>query len=106
MKAKLKGTGFIVNVEPYYYEGWFMGYQDMTAPMGVVLYKPEDLIFGSEPDWDAYRREAAKDIVCAVLSAGMEQTDDKGKNFHSFEELAKASVKWADELIRLLKEEE
>lgn len=56
-------------------------------------------------DWEKFRREAAKDIVCAILSAGMEQTNDKNEHFHSFEELARVSVKWADELIKTLKED-
>lgn len=55
-------------------------------------------------DWPSFRREAAKDIVCAILSAGMEQTDDNNSHFHTFKELAAVSVKWADELIKQLKE--
>lgn len=55
-------------------------------------------------DWEKFRREAAKDIVCAILSAGMEQTNDKNEHFHSFEELARVSVKWSDELIKQLQE--
>lgn len=55
-------------------------------------------------DWSSFRREAAKDIVCAILSAGMDQTDDNNERFHTFEELAEVSVKWADTLIAKLKE--
>ena len=58
-----------------------------------------------ETDWPSFRREAAKDIVCAILSAGMEQTDDNNKYFHTFESLAESAVKWADELIKCLKDE-
>ena len=55
-------------------------------------------------DWSSFRREAAKDIVCAILSSGMNQTDDNNEHFHTFEELAEVSVKWADVLIAKLKE--
>ena len=53
---------------------------------------------------ESFRREAAKDIVCAILSAGMNQTDDNNEHFHTFEELAEVSVKWTDVLIAKLKE--
>ena len=56
-------------------------------------------------DWSSFRREAAKDIVCAIISAGMEQTDDNNQYFHTFESLAESAVKWADILIAKLKQE-
>ena len=56
-------------------------------------------------DWSSFRREAAKDIACAILSAGMEQTDDNNQYFHTFENLAESAVKWADTLIAKLKQE-
>lgn len=55
-----------------------------------------------EPDWSAFRREAAKDILCAILRSN--QTDDNDKPFCTFADLAKGSVACADELIKQLKE--
>lgn len=54
---------------------------------------------------ESFRREAAKDMVCAILSAGMNQTDDNNEHFHTFERLAEVSVEWADALIAKLKEQ-
>lgn len=59
---------------------------------------------GAAYNEESFRREAAKDIVCAILSAGMNQTDDNNEHFHTFEELAEVSVKWTDVLIAKLKE--
>ena len=107
MKARIRGTNIELDVQPFYDEtGYFSGFKD-----GYEYYRAADLVFPETPDWDktdwsSFRREAAKDIVCAILSAGMEQTNDKNEHFHSFEELARVSVKWADELIKQLKEDE
>lgn len=97
MKARLKGTDFTVDVTPYYSNGQFMGYQDTAAPPGVLLYEPERLDFISEPDWDAYRREAAKDL----LPFAAELRDHIGKP----EVFVKTAIELADELIRQLKED-
>ena len=66
-------------------------------------YPAQDVVL-IEPDWASFRREAAKDIVCAILSAGMNQTYDNDERFYTFERLAEVSVEWADTLIAKLKE--
>ena len=55
-------------------------------------------------DWEKFRREAAKDILCAVLAGGI-ANGAKGFDAQK-EELVDASIGVADELIRQLKEEE
>ena len=50
-----------------------------------------------EPDWSAFRREAAKDILCSMVSGG------HGIGWES--EQASHAIKFADELIKLLKQE-
>lgn len=54
-------------------------------------------------DWEKFRREAAKDILCAVLAGGLAN----GANGFDAqkEELVNASIDVADELIKQLREE-
>lgn len=47
-------------------------------------------------DWDAFRREVAKDLSCSLLNAGMRDT---------WAELARYAIKGADELIKQLRGE-
>ena len=93
--------GFVIDVE----QNRDGSYYDSVADL---VYEARELQFqfeGEPIDWQAFRREAAKDIVCAILSAGMEQTDDNNQHFHTFESLAESAVKWADTLIAKLKQE-
>lgn len=112
MKARLKGTDFTVDVKPYYSDGWFVGYQDMAAPPGVLLYKPEELDFGSEPDWEAYRKETAKAILAGMVSNKVcraHPDDDIEEELkaqkHAAKRAAYTAIIYADELVRQLKEE-
>ena len=104
MEIRLKYTGEVVKVsrECFSSDGQLLGYVigDPAAPGGEVYYSKEDV--AEAPDWVAYRREAAKDILCAILRSN--QTDDNNKPFRTFEDLAKGSVACADELIKQLKE--
>ena len=50
-------------------------------------------------DWDAFRREAAKDILCAMNCA-------PGPYMKSLQEAVHDAIKQADELIKQLKEDE
>lgn len=54
--------------------------------------KPKDTT-----DWDAFRREAAKDILCSMVSGGYGRGREK--------EQAKLAVEYADELIRQIWED-
>lgn len=54
-------------------------------------YRP----FQARVDWDAFRMEAAKDILCSLLNAGM---------LDKWENLARTAIKGADELIKQLRD--
>jgi hypothetical protein len=81
-----------------------------NAPAGkLVLCKKEDgtFTYGSmldleiveydTVDWSSFRREAAKDILCAMIQAGV---DDAWRN------VVPAAIEGADELIKQLREGE
>lgn len=59
--------------------------------------KPKDTT-----DWDAFRREAAKDILAGF--AGSVMMDDDILEDKTVKDLVKTAVMWADELIKQLKE--
>ena len=105
MKARNTKTGEIVTHFGYSKEWGTISFVDQSGILRQESYASgtwEIIDDGDGVDWDAFRREAAKDIVCAILSAGAQQTDDNDNHFYSFEELAKASVEWADTLIKQL----
>lgn len=58
---------------------------------------------GASCDWEAFRREAAKEILCAVLAGGV-ANGAKGFDAQK-EELIAVSIEMSDELIKQLKEE-
>lgn len=96
MKAKVIKTGEVVEV-----------YQTTTGWASVNLnktrfFKETELDFDYR-EWEVFRREAAKDILCAVLAGGIAN----GANGFDVqkEELINASIGVADELIKQLKEE-
>lgn len=93
--------GFVIDVEEKVDGSYYDGITDLVYEARELQFQKQDCNI----DWSTFRREAAKDIVCAILSAGMEQTDDNNEYFHTFENLAKTAVSWADELIRQLKKE-
>lgn len=107
MKARLRGTPCEVEVVPYFPEGMFAGFTDVSGTLqpGMVVYKSSDLEFLETPpklkpevDWDAFRREAAKTAMLGLLA---------GRKTHpDMEYVCGASVQYADELIKRLKEEE
>ena len=109
MKARLRGTPCEVEVVPYFPEGMFAGFTDVSGTLqpGMVVYKSSDLEFLETPpklkpevDWDAFRRETAKDVMCAVLSTPGMWTDT------TYDGLAAACIKQAEELIEQLKQAE
>lgn len=111
MKARIAGTVYEVEVVPYFPEGMFAGFTDVSGSLkpGMVVYKPSDLEFLETPpklkpetDWEAFRREAAKDILHSLIT--------EASKIYEFESLNKGiwceqAVEWADELIKQLKEE-
>ena len=103
MKIRLKYTTEELEVLGMSYDinGQFNGFftKDPATPGGEFFPK-EDV--AEAPDWAAYRREAAKDILCAILAGN--QTDDNDSHFATFAEVARGAVVCADELIEKLKE--
>lgn len=81
----------------YFIDGRFLSTREDSLDLFLVPnpdYK-EPVTEQSSVDWDAFRREAAKDILCALI------TSDMGG---SAEEKSRWSIDAADELIKQLKE--
>lgn len=104
MKARIAGTAYEVEVIPYFPEGMFAGFTDVSGKLqpGMIVYKSSDLEFIETPpklkpdtDWEAFRREAAKDILCAMIHH-QNSTDPIEVSI---------AIDIADELIKQLKEE-
>lgn len=105
MKARNTKTGEIVTHFGYSKEWGTVSFVDQSGILRHANYESgtwEIIDDGDGVDWDAFRREAAKDILCAILRSN--QTDDNDKPFRTFEDLAKCSVACADELIKQLQE--
>lgn len=101
MKARIRHTNIEVDVQPFYDEtGYFAGFKD-----GYEYYRAADLVFPDTPawdpniDWSSFRREAAKDILAGMMA---HQRITYGSNYGV---LAKYAISYADELIKLLKQE-
>lgn len=104
MKARLRGTPCEVEVVPYFPEGMFAGFTDVSGTLqpGMIVYKSSDLEFLETPpklkpetDWDAFRREAAKDILCAMMLSGINDT---------WKIMSMNAIDGADELIKQLRD--
>lgn len=83
-----------------------MGFTETSNP-GLVIYKPLDLEFpgdkdgNSESDWSSFRKETAKDILCALAG-----NKDYLKVIGRIEPETMLAIRFANELIKQLKEEE
>lgn len=113
MKARIINTPVEVEVIPYFPEGMFAGFTDVSGSLqpGMVVYKTSDLEFIDKPeplkptvDWDAFRREAAKDILCSVLAGGIAAGAIGFVN--EKKSLVASAIGVADELFRQLQEDE
>lgn len=95
MKARIKHTDKIIDVEWTMY-GWVWDSHE-----GRRVFDPEELIFldNDNFDWQSFRVEAAKDILCAIIQSGYYGED----RINHQSELA---VGYANELIKQLKEKE
>ena len=94
MKAIIKHTDKIVDVE-WSMRGWLW-----DSPEGKRTFDAEELVFfdNDNVDWQSFRAEAAKDILCAMIQGGYDYSRTKSQS--------ELSVKYADELIKQLKEKE
>ncbi len=91
MKAKVIKTGEVVEVQPRANGSW------ASSNMNTTKFFDESELDFEFQEWDAFRREAAKDILCAII---------QGKtSYDSLYEVHHA-VEMADELIKQLREEE
>lgn len=88
MKARVKHTGEWITVNPCNDGFYDVGTHD--------IYEPDELDFAAEFDWQSFRREAAKDILGAVIA--------KKSSMCSYAEVVEEAIKFADELIKQLKE--
>jgi hypothetical protein len=99
MEIKLKYTGEVIKVNSEHFdeEGKFIGFLagDPAAPGGEVFYPKEDV--AEAPDWDAYRREAAKAAMLKMLMC-----DFNTDAFPDPQEICGMAVLYADELIEKL----
>ena len=71
--------------------------QHAVGPISIYKIYQEGYQDRELDDWDAFRREAAKDVLPAVI--------DKKSSMCSYEEVVKEAITFADELIKQLKEE-
>lgn len=111
MKAIRKLDGKLIDVEVH---GWNKSGDPISYHTNFeAFYKPEDLDFNitqsserfiqnvSSFDWESFRAEAAKDILCGIVShpnirCGVGNTETQ----------VGYALQYADELIRQLKEKE
>lgn len=117
MKAIRKSDGKIIDVEVHGWNGdcaisYHTDFKD--------FYKPEDLDFNvvetkdvgttEKPfDWQSFRAEAAKDILCAIIASPAinKFKDERGKLIDFCKEKACGiSIQYAEELVKQLKGKE
>ena len=98
MKARIKKTGEIVNLASY---------ATITLNMcdswgNPIEMKPEEIELIQDKindfDWQSFRNQASKDILCAMIQGGYSQD--------RIEHQSALAIKYADELIKQLKERE
>ena len=103
MKARDKNTGKEITILGISKEWGTATYIEDGILRQKNLSGEWEIIDESESvDWDAFRREAAKDILPALI--------DKASDVYDLESLAKdvwchQAIEWADELIKQLKDE-
>lgn len=90
MKAKIKETGEIIEVENLYDDG--------TALVGDTFYKVSELDFDSVIDWEQRRYEISKAMIAAFMS-----NSDKNVFAYPKKNQARDAVEYADALIEELK---
>lgn len=106
MKAKIKATGEIVEVEDLYDDG--------TALVNGRYFKVSELDFFDDfetIDWEQRRYELAKDVMKGLISnsfwmknLGMVLDETSNKKIDVVEIISIESINYADALIKKLKE--
>ena len=98
MKAIRKSDGKEIDVRLYHSNEYVETEAD-SGSLGVRVYTEEALILEEPLDWQAFRREAAKDILAAIISG------DKIHCTLSCEVASEVAIQYADALIEKLKQE-
>lgn len=107
MKAKNNKTGEIVTNFGMSKEFGTISYIDSTNTLRFSTASDAEWTIIEEEisfDWQSFRAEAAKDILCATLSGGT--ASGMIGIIPEKETIVKASIEIADELIKQLKEKE
>ena len=95
MKARIKKTGEIIEIASYAtitlnaFDSWGNPMEMKPEEIELIQDKTDDF------DWQSFRNQAAKDILCAML--GNKRNTDFCPDKIEF------SIKYADELIKSLK---
>jgi hypothetical protein len=90
MKARLKETGKWITVDTC-----TEGFYDVETH---DIYEPDELDFAPAFDWDAYRMEAAKDILASIVVKACEFSE------RHKQKAVEIALQYADELIKQLQE--
>ena len=90
MKARIKETGKRITVDTC-----DDGFYDVETH---DIYEPDELDFAPAFDWNAYRREAAKDILPAIAVKTCEFSE------RSRQWVVETALQFADELIKQLQD--
>jgi hypothetical protein len=105
MKARIKKTGEIVNLASYatitleVCDSWGNPIELKPEEIELIQDKKDDF------DWQSFRNQAAKDILCAMISnEGV--ADEKNIDDFTKDNQANDAVLYADKLISKLKEKE
>ena len=99
MKARMKESGEIVTLAPYAR----IALDQCDSWGNPVEVAPEEIELVQDSDWQAFRAEAAKDILCAILNGGT--ASGMIGLVAEKESIVKRAMEIADELINQLKEE-
>ncbi len=104
MKARIKKTGEIINLASYatitlaVCDSWGNPIEMKPEEIELIQDKTNDF------EWQSFRNQAAKDILCAVISGGI--SSGAGSIIPEKENLVKVSIEIANELVKQLKKEE
>jgi hypothetical protein len=97
MKARIKKTGEIINIASYatitldVCDSWGNPIEMKPEEIELIQDKTDDF------DWQSFRTEAVKDILCAIIQSGYYGED---RIAHQSE----LAVGYANELVKQLKE--
>lgn len=87
--------GYVIDVEQNRDGSYYDAVTDLVYEARELQFQWQE----NPVDWSSFRREAAKEILCAIIS---------GDKLHcplSYEEASNVAIQYADELIRQLKQE-